>query len=147
MPIAKLSPHFTFHEMTYSQTAAWKGINNTPSPEVIEELMNTCNMLEKIREVLGYPIIVTSGYRSHAVNRAVGGVEGSHHGTGQACDFICPEFGNPISICMRLEPMVKELGIDQLIHEFDSWVHVSQTKEPRCMCLTINNHGTRTGFA
>jgi hypothetical protein len=148
MPTTQLSPHFTLAEMTYSQTAAAMGIDNTPPSDVLAELTRTCEMMEKIRAALGgLPITVTSGYRSEAVNKAVGGVGKSQHQTGQACDFICPGFGDPQAICQKLEPMMKDLGIDQLIWEFNSWVHVSQASAPRYMALTIDNSGTRTGIA
>lgn len=148
MPTTQLTQHFTLAEMTYSQTAARMGIDNTPPLDVMAELKQTCEMMEKIRTVLGNkPITVTSGYRSEAVNRAVGGVGKSQHQTGQACDFICPGFGDPHEICEALEPMMAMLGIDQLIWEFASWVHVSQSATPRRMVLTIDSSGTRSGIA
>jgi zinc D-Ala-D-Ala carboxypeptidase len=65
-----------------------------------------------------------------------------------AVDFTCPGFGDPISICHALTPHMAELSIDQLIHEFGSWVHLGLSAgPPRMMALTIDQGGTRTGFA
>jgi hypothetical protein len=83
-----------------------------------------------------------------AVNAAVGGAANSAHLTGLACDFSCPSFGTPLAICQKLKPHMESLGIDQLIHEFGSWVHLGLSDhEPRMMALTIDNGGTRHGFA
>jgi hypothetical protein len=70
--------------------------------------------------------------------------------SGLAADFIVPAFGTPLEICKRLEPYLKELSVDQLIHEYGDWVHLAITlppDPPRCECLTISNAGTTTGFA
>jgi hypothetical protein len=66
--------------------------------------------------------------------------------SGLAVDFSCPGFGTPRAICKALEPHMKELGIDQLIHEYDTWVHLGLRDPPRHMALTIDTKGTRTGF-
>ena len=68
--------------------------------------------------------------------------------SGLAVDFSCPGFGTPKAICKKLEPHMRALGVDQLIHEYDSWVHLGlSASEPRHMALTIDNKGTRHGFA
>lgn len=149
--MAMLTEHFTLEEFTDSQTAARKGIPNVPpigSP-ARANLMRTAETLEAVRTMLGdKPILVSSGYRSPAVNAAVGGSKSSAHTSGLAVDFSCPGFGTPKAICKKLEPHMKDLGIDQLIHEFDSWVHLGLTGgDPRHMALTIDSKGTRHGFA
>jgi zinc D-Ala-D-Ala carboxypeptidase len=146
-----LTEHFTLEEFTDSQTAARKGIPNVPpvgSPERAN-LMRTAETMELVRMMLGdKPVLVSSGYRSPAVNAAVGGSKSSAHMSGLAVDFSCPGFGTPKAICKKLEPRMRELGIDQLIHEFDSWVHLGLTGgAPRHQALTIDNKGTRSGFA
>ena len=146
-----LTEHFTLEEFTDSQTAARKGIPNVPpigSPERAN-LLRTAEVMEEVRTILGHkPILVSSGYRSPAVNAAVGGSKSSAHMSALAVDFSCPGFGTPRQICKKLEPYMKTLGIDQLIHEFDSWVHLGLTGgAPRHMALTIDNKGTRSGFA
>jgi zinc D-Ala-D-Ala carboxypeptidase len=149
--MTQLTPHFSLEEMTDSQTAARKGIPNVPpvgSPERAN-LQRTAETMEEVRKLLGdKPILISSGYRSPAVNKAVGGSSSSAHMHGLACDFSCPGFGSPLAICKALEPHMKTLAIDQLIHEFNTWVHLGlRSTPPRHMALTIDNKGTRTGFA
>jgi zinc D-Ala-D-Ala carboxypeptidase len=149
--MTQLTPHFTLEEFTDSQTAARKGIPNVPpmgSPERAN-LQRTAEVMETVRIILGnHPILVSSGYRSPAVNAAVGGSKSSAHMSGLAVDFSCPSFGTPLQICKRLEPAMRELGIDQLIHEYETWVHLGLTGgAPRHQALTIDNKGTRSGFA
>jgi len=151
MPTTQLTEHFTLEEFIYSQTAARMGIDNTPPPDVLHELKRTAQVMELVRHALhDKPITITSGYRSEAVNKAVGGVGKSQHQTGQACDFICPGFGSVEDVARALQPLMSELQIDQLIAEYGSWVHVSQAGEgaiPRQMALTIDSSGTRSGIA
>ena len=69
-----LSKNFTLEELVYSDTAKRYGLNNTPTPQVIANLKNLCvNVLQPLRDYLGKPIRVTSGYRSPEVNKRVGG--------------------------------------------------------------------------
>jgi len=79
----KLSEHFTFAEMTRTNTR----IENVPSEAQVENLKRLCGWLERLREKVGKPIIINSGYRSEAVNKAVGGVKSSNHLTGCAADI------------------------------------------------------------
>lgn len=72
--MTQLTQHFTLAELTASGTAQRLGLDNTPPPEVLPALTNTAEMLERIRSTLGVPVVVTSGYRAWAVNKAVGGV-------------------------------------------------------------------------
>lgn len=145
-----LTENFTLEEFTVSETAARKGINNVP-PEGSQErknLQRTAETMEKVRTVLSdKPILISSGYRSPKVNAAVGGSKSSKHMSGLAVDFSCPKFGSPIAICKKLHSYMKELHIDQLIHEYDSWVHLGLTTgTPRHMALTIDSAGTHDGF-
>ena len=144
-----LTPNFTLEEFTISETAARAGINNVPhaSSHERKNLQRTAEVMEKVRAILGHPILISSGYRSRPVNEAVGGSSSSAHIHGMAADFICPGFGTPLQICKALEPHMRELGIDQLIHEFATWVHLGLRHDPRHQCLTIDTKGTRSGFA
>ena len=82
---AKLSEHFTLGELC--KTSA-KGVDNTPSHAAVLNLKNLCeNWLEPLREKSGGPILINSGFRSEAVNMAIGGVKGSNHLTGCAVDI------------------------------------------------------------
>lgn len=142
----QLSTHFCLAELTVSQVAERRGMDNTPGPGVLERLRRTAAGLEAVRAALdGAPMIVSSGYRSPAVNRLVGGATKSQHLFGEAVDFIAPRFGGPFEVCRA----IAESGVpfDQLIHEFGGWVHVSFVRgEPRGQVLTVDRLGTRTGL-
>jgi hypothetical protein len=140
-----LTPHFTLEEFTLSQTAARKGINNAVPPQEYKNLKRCAETMETVRALLGdLPILISSGYRSPKVNAAVGGSKNSAHMSGLAVDFSCPAFGTPLAICEALAPHMERLGIDQLIHEYDTWVHLGlSTGVPRHMALTIDTNGTR----
>ena len=87
-----LTPHFKLSEFIKSSTATARKIDNTPSQEVISNLQALCqNVLEPLREYFNCPIIIGSGFRSPALNKAVGGVKNSQHMTGQAADIHIPD--------------------------------------------------------
>lgn len=141
-----LSPHFTLEELTVSQEAARRGIDNTPTPEAMEALKRTAMGLEAVRMRLGgAPILVSSGYRSPAVNAAVGGSKSSQHMRGEAADFTAPRFGNPRAIVDAL--VDSDVPYDQLILEFGRWVHISFSQRPRRQALVIDTTGTRPWMA
>lgn len=143
----QLSPHFTLDEFIASDTASRRGIDNSPSPEILAELQRTAAMLELVRVQLGNrPIRITSGYRSPVLNAAVGGSTSSAHCRGMAADFTCPGFGTPLEICRELATYAGSLNFDQLIHEFGSWVHIGRSASPRRQLLTIDSRGTRLGL-
>jgi zinc D-Ala-D-Ala carboxypeptidase len=149
--MTQLTEHFALSEFTDSQTAARRGIDNVPplgTPERAN-LQRTAEVMEEVRALLGgHPILISSGYRNAWVNSAVGGSKNSAHLSGLAVDFSCPGFGTPLAICKHLHPHLKKLGIDQLIHEYATWVHLGLTGgEARHMALTIDTQGTRHGFA
>ena len=123
-------------------------MNNTPSAQIIGELTRTAELLEKIRAILGgKQVRVSSGYRCLDLNRAIRSSDTSAHVLGQAADFTVPEFGSPLTICHELANHKDDLQFDQLIHEFQSWVHVGRrSNAPRGQLLTINDAGTRVGF-
>ena len=147
----KLTPHFTLGELTRSSTAERLRLDNTPTPEALRALQTTAEMLERIRTTLGRPIIVTSAYRSPAVNRAVGGATSSDHMAGQAADIVVPAFGTPHLVASALAPLVSVLGIGQLILEGvkgKQWVHVSTRTpaKPVNRVITITDAGVRVGI-
>ena len=136
-----LSPHFTLEEFTFSDTASRHGINNDAPLEVVANLKRTANGLERVRQLLNSNAIrVSSGYRCKALNEAVKGQKDSQHVKGQAVDFTSP-YGNPIQIVRA----IKNSGIefDQLICEFNAWVHISFSDNPRRQVLVIDKTGTR----
>lgn len=140
-----LTPNFTLEEMTFSQTAARLGIVNTPSTEIIQNLKRTAGVLEQIREKGGgVPIIVSSGYRSMNLNRAIGGARSSAHVSGLAADI-----GRLKTAPIDLARMIEQSGIefDQLILEFGRWVHVGLAPDgvkPRGEVLTARHDIVKT---
>ena len=143
----QLSAHFTLEEMIASQEAARRGIDNTPSPAIIENLRSTCERLEAVRALLSRPMIVSSGYRSPELNKAIGGASNSAHMSGLAVDFICPSFGSPLAVCQAIEK--SDLQYDQLIHEYGSWTHLAIDPErQRRQALSIfrSNQGYLAGL-
>jgi len=147
--MTQLTEHFALEEFTDSQTAARMGIPNVPKGQDLKNVERTAEVMEQVRILLGdKPILISSGYRAPKVNSAVGGSKSSAHVHGLACDFTCPGFGTPKDICLKLEPFMKALTIDQLIHEYKTWVHLGLSADvPRHMAMTIDTSGTRNGFA
>ena len=136
----KLSPHFDLNEFTASETAARKRIDNTPTPAVVENLKRLCEVLEQVRNVLGRPVVITSGYRSPAVNQAVGGAATSQHCFGLAADITVTGM-TPLQVCQAIQR--SGIQFDQLIHEFEAWTHISIPplgRGPRGQTLTYK-HG------
>nr|WP_312294698.1 D-Ala-D-Ala carboxypeptidase family metallohydrolase [Brevundimonas diminuta] len=142
----RLSDHFSLAELTVSATAARKGISNVPPSLVLDTLVLTADRMEKVRALLDdHPIIVLSGYRSPAVNAAVGGSKSSAHMTGHAVDFICPRFGTPAQVAAHLAKHLT--GFDQLIEEFGEWVHVGFGPGKRGQKLTARKVNGRTVYS
>jgi zinc D-Ala-D-Ala carboxypeptidase len=146
-----LSPHFSLDEMVASKAALEHRIDNTAPQEIVPHLVALAQMLEEIRDELGVPLDITSGYRCPELNVAVGGVANSDHIYGRAADFEAPAFGSAHAIAQRLAPKVVELGIGQLILEGvkgKRWVHVS-TRTPDKIAnrvLTITDAGPQAGI-
>jgi len=135
----KLSYNFTLAELTKSDVAIRRAIDNTPSLAIIDNLQVLVdNVLQPVRNALG-PIIVTSGYRSPAVNVAVGGSPTSDHCLGMAADIEIVGLDNKV-----LAQYVRDnFKFTQLILEFyidgqpnSGWVHVSyDPKDLKCEVL------------
>ena len=141
----QLSANFSLEELTRSEVALRKNLDNTPDAETVANLTELALGLEKVRDLLGHPIHINSGYRGPKVNSAVGGSKISAHMKGYAADFVCPSFGTPQDICHAI--MDSTLDWDQLIYEFGAWVHISFEPSMRRMALTIDSQGTRQGIA
>lgn len=119
----KLSQNFTLDEFTQSASAKRLGISNEPTPEIIANLqLLVTNVLQPLRTALGHSIKVTSGYRSPAVNKAVGGVKSSQHSEGKAVDIVV-EGVAPYDVVKFLMSM--NIEFDQAIQEFGEWTHIS----------------------
>lgn len=144
-PTQRLSAHFSLAELTHSATAARKGIVNVAPPHIVDQLILTADRMEHVRTLLGdWPITVLSGYRSPEVNTAVGGSKISAHRTGHAVDFICPSFGTPAQVAAFLARNLKDF--DQIIEEFDQWVHIGFGPGKRRQLLTARKLGGRTKY-
>jgi len=121
-PMTKLSRDFSLAEFLVTAT----GVENVPSSRAIRQLRYLVNsILQPLRDHLGMPIVVSSGYRNQAVNAQVGGVDNSQHLTGNACD-ISVEGYTP----QMLIDVIQGIGLpyDQLIAEDRDgvkWLHLS----------------------
>lgn len=139
----KISPNLTLAEVSKSQTATRRSIDNTPEGEHLTNLITLANnVFQPIREHFGQPITVSSGYRAQELNRAIGGahkmIKGEYVATSQHCKGEAIDIDND----SRDYPSNKDifyyiydhLDFDQLIFEFGSienpsWVHVSYKSE------------------
>lgn len=146
-PDEQLSEHFTLREFITSQTATRRGIKNIPTPAQIESLrLLSVEVLERVRALTGGPLIISSGFRSVELNRAIGGAGESQHCLGEACDFYSPHM-----TVDALFTLIKDSGIevDQCISEFASptggWVHCSFTRRRanrREFLIATKRHGS-----
>ena len=128
----KLSDNFSLNELTKSQTAERKGIDNTPGPNHQENLKSLCEMiLQPVRDHFGQVVSVSSGYRSQELCVAIGSSTQSQHAKGEAADFEIFGVSNK-----ELADWINEnLDYDQLILEYwkgedepnSGWVHCSYT--------------------
>lgn len=131
-----MTTHFPLAELVESATALRLRLDNVPPPEVVKNLDILAHSLEALRRYLGdRPMYITSGYRSLAVNRAVGGSLMSSHMSGWAADFKCPEYGTPLQIVQAIA--MSPLSYDQCIQE-GTWVHYSVAPERRGLILTAH---------
>lgn len=140
----KLSSHFTLDELTQSQTAVRKGIDNTPAPAVVGNLARLAGVLEQVRAAAARPISISSGYRSPALNKAVGGSATSAHVLGLAADITASGM-----TAKQLAVAIRDAGIevDQIIWE-GTWVHVGLTAgKPRNQVLTATFSGGRASYS
>lgn len=114
----QLSRHFTLAELTRSQTASANGIANQPVGAALQALTALCvQVLDPLREALGRPITVNSGYRGPELNRLVKGAASSQHLEGKAADIQAPG----MSVLALFQAVIKrQLPFDQLIYEVKS---------------------------
>jgi hypothetical protein len=139
----KLSEHFSLIEFTRSQTASRHGINNTPNEEQLENLKTLAKGLEDVRTKLdNNPINISSGFRCQDLNDCLGSKRTSRHLFGLAADFTCDRYDDVTSVFSVLAD--SSIGFDQLILEYDSWIHIAFPKkgdEPQRQVLIINKEG------
>lgn len=149
----KLTEHFNWGEVITSDTAKRLGLNNTPTSEAISNLKALfTNVIEPLRVAYCKPLQINSGYRSPAVNKAVGGVATSQHTTGQACDIEPVEPGHEKEFALFVLSKINELPIDQVIIEFadkegrPNWIHISHTANPRRNALLAEKQNGKTVY-
>lgn len=140
----KLTDHFSLEEMVASDIAVRHSIDNNPSGDIVVNLRRLAEFLEKVRLLLNKPIHINSAYRSPEVNNLLGSKPTSQHCVGCAADIrvggLTPD--------QVVKAIVKsDLKYDQVIREFDSWVHISipnnETIKPRKQALIIDKTGVR----
>jgi uncharacterized protein YcbK (DUF882 family) len=141
----QLTTNFSLEEFTRSTTANRLGIDNTPNAIEIANLRRLCiQILQPARLVLG-PVQVSSGFRSAALNAAVGGVSNSAHRLGFAADVV------PVNVStLELAKWIKNnTQFDQVILEFGTpqnpnWIHVSA--DPRRRMEVLRAFGSPTQY-
>lgn len=159
----KLSPHFTLAEMCESQTAQEHGIANIPSPEAVANLRRLCEgTLEPLREAIGLPIIITSGFRTKALNdKLAHASDRSQHMEGCAADFYVSSAGSrvqgvqEVQGASRRELLIKafreilqnpKIDFDQLIL-YPNFIHVSfVSKEKNRRGILIGRSDGKLGY-
>ena len=132
----QLSAHFSLAELTKTS----RNVDNTPSIEEIDSLRQLCvNVLEKVREQFGRPVLIHSGYRNRVLNTAIGGSVTSQHMKGEAADFHVNDF----TVYQVATWISEDLDYDQLILEnfvpkvkSSGWVHCSFSRNNRNQDLT-----------
>jgi hypothetical protein len=157
----QLSKNLELSEVTRSETAKRKGISNMPTPEHIENFKKLAeNVFQPIRDHFGVPIRISSGYRSEALNKAIGGagktingkyVASSQHCKGEAIDIDMD--GSSITNKQVFDFVKANLNFDQLIAEFPvngnpAWVHVSYDSagKQRKQILVAEKVGSATKY-
>lgn len=139
------APHFSYEELTFSDYAVRHGIDNMPPPDIEANLVTLSWWLEELRQYAVAPIIVTSGYRCEAVNQGIGGSESSAHMKGLAADIKCPKM-TPLELAKLAANSMTATGYDQIIHEFERWVHCGLSATPRTELLTATLIGDKTVY-
>ena len=152
----QFTPHFKLSEFVSSETAEKQGIENNPSPEAVENLrLLSIHTLEPLREALGLPIVITSGYRCKALNDLIAHhSQRSQHMKGQAADFyvISRRNGGNGRNASHRELLIEafrtiitspEIDYDQLII-YPTFIHVSfvSHSDNRHKIMSANGQGT-----
>lgn len=121
--------NFSYDELIASSTAKRLGLDNTPTPEEKERLRQLAeDILQPIRDAWRAPIVVTSGFRSEEVNKAVGGVKTSQHRLGEAADIKVGGKDRNKKLFNLIYKLIStgKIKVGQLIDEYNyQWIHVS----------------------
>ena len=126
-PDGMITANFSLREMIQSPTAVSLKIKNVPNAAHLDNITALCEkVLQPLRDKLGVPVRVSSGFRNKALNAAVGGAANSQHRKGEAADIHAKGY-----TAQQFFDFIIKSGIvyDQLIQEFDEWVHISYKRE------------------
>jgi len=140
----RLTKNFTLEELIFSETASRKGIDNSPNQEVLFNLERLAQGLQDVRDLLQYPILISSGYRCLELNTVIGSKPSSAHVKGLAADFICPSYGSVEDVMIAI--VNSDIQYDQCILEYGRWIHLAfadEGYEPRRNNLVIDKEGVR----
>ena len=133
-----MTPHFSLAELTHTDHRL---LDNTPNAAELANLKKLALFLETVKTTLGgKAVMISSAYRSKAVNDAVGSRDTSSHRLGLAADFKVPGM-TPDAVVRAI--IAAKLPYQQLIREFDAWTHISISDTPRRQALIIDKAGTR----
>jgi len=139
-----VTPNFTLAELTHTDH---RSLDNTPNAGELANLQRLAEFLETVKTTLGgKPIMISSAFRSKAVNDAVGSRDTSSHRLGLAADFKVPGVV-PDAVVRTI--IAAKLSFDQIIREFSDpikgggWTHISISDKPRRQALIIDKAGTR----
>ena len=131
-----MTPHFSLAELTHTDH---RSLDNSPTQIEISNLQRLAQFLETVKTTLGgKPVMISSAFRSKAVNDAVGSKDTSSHRLGLAADFKVPGMA-PDAVVRAL----LALPYDQIIREYDAWTHISISDKPRRQALIIDRQGVR----
>ena len=151
----QLSKHLSLAEVTRSDSAKRNGISNEPTAEHLENFKLLAEkVFEPIREHFKVPIHISSGYRSLALNKKIGGSLTSQHCSGEAIDIDMDGSASGVTNKQVFDFIKQHLNFDQLIWEFGTtsnpdWVHVSyeSTGKQRKQVLRAIKQGGKTAYA
>ena len=133
-----MTPHFTLAELTHTDH---RTLDNTPNAGELANLQRLAEFLETVKTTLGgKAVMISSAFRSKAVNDAVGSRDTSSHRLGLAADFKVPGVV-PDAVVRTI--IAANLPFDQIIREYDAWTHISIADKPRRQALVIDKAGTR----
>jgi hypothetical protein len=139
-----LTAHFTLDELTASQVATRRGIDNKPTVTIVRNLTRVAETLEQVRVLAERPLTVSSGYRCPDLNRWVGGAANSAHVQGLAADISCAGLA-PRELARLIQQSA--IAFDQLIYE-GTWVHIGLADgAPRRQVLTAHFDGGRATYS
>lgn len=151
----QITKNFHLNELTYSNTAVIRKIDNRPNQAITNNLIEaTKKLFQPARDILGKPMRVSSGYRSNALNKAIGGSTTSAHSYGYAIDFkVAGMTTRELATVLARELKAKSIKFDQLILEYpdsrSTWIHLgykNRSGQQRGQVLTAKKIGGRTKY-